>query len=71
MPTPALEGKFGEASLRPLGGKWMLTFSCPDLYRFDGMLLDLPTCDAHAAKRQTFISGGGDDRHLDSLFGSS
>lgn len=70
-PTPVLEEKFGEASLRPLGGKWVLTFFCPDLYRIDGMLLDLPTSDAHAAKRQTFISGGGDDdTHLDNLYGS-
>ncbi|WP_419997465.1 DUF4185 domain-containing protein [Streptomyces boninensis] len=72
-PTPVLDGKFGELCLRPLGGKWILTWFNAGDYRIDGMVMDTPTSNLHEAKRATFINGGEwgneDDTHVAQLYG--
>lgn len=72
-PTPILGGKFGEMSLRPLGGKWILTWFNAGDYRIDGMLMDTPTSDLTKAYRQPLILGGQwgheDDLHVAQLYG--
>lgn len=72
-PTPILEGAFGELCLRPLGGKWVLTWFNAGAYRIDGILMDTPTSNLYTAYRQTLIWGGQwgdeDDSHVAQLYG--
>ncbi|MFI6937663.1 DUF4185 domain-containing protein [Streptomyces sp. NPDC050418] len=71
--TPVLEGKFGELCLRPLGGKWVLTWFNAGDYRIDGMIMDYPTSNLYTAHRRTLIHGGEwgqeDDSHVAQLYG--
>ncbi len=72
-PTPILDGAFGELCLRPLDGKWILTWFNAGDYRIDGIVMDTPTSDLHTAHRQTLIWGGAwgqeDDSHVAQLYG--
>ncbi|MDT0382537.1 DUF4185 domain-containing protein [Streptomyces sp. DSM 42041] len=72
-PTPVLEGRFGELCLRPLGGKWLLTWFNAGDYRIDGILMDYPTSNLHTAHRRTLVWGGQwgqeDDAHVAQLYG--
>jgi hypothetical protein len=72
-PTPILEGAFGELCLRPLGGKWVLTWFDAGDYRIDGMVMDYPTSNLYTAYRRTLIWGGQwgaeDDSHVAQLYG--
>ena len=46
-----LPGGFGEMCLRPLGGKWILTwFNAPE-YRIDAMVLNTPTDNLYTATK--------------------
>ncbi|MGW7354097.1 DUF4185 domain-containing protein [Streptomyces sp. NPDC054784] len=71
--TPVLEGAFGELCLRPLGGKWVLTWFNAGDYRIDGIIMDTPTSDLYAAYRRTLVWGGAwgeeDDAHVAQLYG--
>jgi hypothetical protein len=55
---PILTGSFGELCLRPLGGKWVLTWFNAGDYRIDGIIMDTPTSNLYTAYRQTLIYGG-------------
>jgi hypothetical protein len=72
-PTPILEGAFGELCLRPLDGKWILTWFNAGDYRIDAIVMDYPTSNLYTAHRQTLISGGAwgdeDDTHVAQLYG--
>lgn len=72
-PTPILEGRFGELCLRPLGGKWLLTFFNAGDYRIDGILMDYPTSNLYTAHRRTLVWGGAwgreDHSHVAQLYG--
>ena len=72
-PTPILEGAFGELCLRPMAGKWVLTWFNAGDYRIDGMLMDTPTSNLYEAYRQPLIYGGQwgneDDAHVAQLYG--
>ena len=72
-PTPILDGAFGEMCLRPLGGKWVLTWFNAGDYRIDGIIMDTPTSNLHTAHRRTLIHGGTwrheDDAHVAQLYG--
>ncbi|GAA3732690.1 hypothetical protein HDA32_002870 [Spinactinospora alkalitolerans] len=72
-PTPILDGAFGELCLRPLDGKWMLTWFNAGDYRIDGIVVDTPTSNLHTAYRRTLIWGGEwgaeDDSHVAQLYG--
>ncbi|SDT15752.1 DUF4185 domain-containing protein [Microlunatus soli] len=72
-PTPVLEGKAGEMCLRPMGGKWILTWFDAGNYRIDSMIMDTPTSNLYEADRQTLIHGGSwgqeDDTHVAQLYG--
>lgn len=72
-PTPILEGRFGELCLRPLGGKWVLTWFNEGDYRIDGIIMDTPTSNLYTAHRRTLIWGGAwgqeDDSHVAQLYG--
>lgn len=68
-----LQGKWGEMSLRPIGGKWLFTgFNAAD-YRVDAMVLNTPTDDLVAAPKTTLVHGGEwgheDDTHVAQLYG--
>lgn len=71
--TPILEGAFGELCLRPLGGKWVLTWFNAGDYRIDGIIMDTPTSNLYEAHRETLIWGGAwgneDDSHVAQLYG--
>ncbi|WP_433023132.1 DUF4185 domain-containing protein [Kribbella sp. CA-294648] len=71
--TPILNGSFGEMCLRPLGGKWVLTWFNAGDYRIDGMIMDTPTSNLYTAYRQTLIYGGAwgaeNDNHVAQLYG--
>lgn len=57
-PTPVVEGRYGELCLRPIGGKWVLTWlSLNDGVHIDGTLLDAPTSDLAGAYRRPLING--------------
>jgi len=72
-PTPVLEGRFGEMCLRPMAGKWILTWFNEADYRIDGILMDTPTSNLYEAHRQTLVWGGQwgneDDSHVAQLYG--
>ena len=72
-PTPILEGRFGEMSLRPLDGKWVLTWFNAGDYRIDGIIMDTPTSNLYTAHRRTLIWGGAwgreNDSHVAQLYG--
>ena len=72
-PTPILEGRFGELCLRPLDGKWVLTWFNAGDYRIDGIMMDYPTSNLYTAHRRTLIWGGQwgheDDAHVAQLYG--
>lgn len=72
-PTPILEGRFGELCLRPLGGKWVLTWFNAADYRIDGIIMDVPTSNLYTAHRRTLLWGGAwgseDDSHVAQLYG--
>ncbi|GAA4894896.1 uncharacterized protein DUF4185 [Stackebrandtia albiflava] len=72
-PTPVLTGRFGELCLRPLGGKWVLTWFNAGDYRIDGIIMDTPTSNLYTAHRRTLIHGGSwgheDDSHVAQLYG--
>ena len=57
--TPVLSGKFGELSLRPLGGKWVLTWFNNEAgsYRIEGILMNTPTDNLLQAYRRTLVWG--------------
>ncbi|SIO87775.1 DUF4185 domain-containing protein [Nocardiopsis sp. JB363] len=57
-PTPVLDGAFGEMCLRPLDGKWVLTWFDAGGYRIDGIIMDTPTSNLHTAHRRTLVHGG-------------
>lgn len=71
--TPVLEGRFGELCLRPLDGKWVLTWFNAGDYRIDGIIMDTPTSNLYTAHRRTLIWGGSwgneDDSHVAQLYG--
>ncbi|ONI69129.1 hypothetical protein BWI15_21100 [Kribbella sp. ALI-6-A] len=71
--TPILTGSFGELCLRPLGGKWVLTWFNAGDYRIDGIIMDTPTSNLYTAHRQTLIYGGAwgqeNDNHVAQLYG--
>lgn len=72
-PTPVLEGAFGELCLRPLDGRWILTWFNAGDYRIDAIVMDTPTSDLYAAHRATLLHGGKwgeeDDTHVAQLYG--
>lgn len=72
-PTPILDGSFGEMCLRPMEGKWVLTWFDAGDYRIDGIIMDYPTSDLYTAYRQTLIWGGQwgqeDNSHVAQLYG--
>ncbi|MET7281086.1 DUF4185 domain-containing protein [Kribbella sp. NPDC005582] len=71
--TPILNGSFGELCLRPLGGKWILTWFNAGDYRIDGMIMNTPTDNLYTAYRQPLIYGGAwgqeNDNHVAQLYG--
>ncbi|MFI5732858.1 DUF4185 domain-containing protein [Kribbella sp. NPDC051587] len=71
--TPILTGSFGELCLRPLGGKWILTWFNAGDYRIDGMIMNTPTDNLYTAIRQPLIYGGAwgqeNDNHVAQLYG--
>lgn len=72
-PTPILDGAFGEMCLRPLSGKWVLTWFDAGGYRIDGIIMDTPTSNLYTAHRRTLVHGGSwgheDDSHVAQLYG--
>ncbi|UFU06002.1 DUF4185 domain-containing protein [Ruania halotolerans] len=63
--TEVLPGGFGEMCLRPLGGKWLLTYFNAQDYRIDAMVLNTPTDNLHTAAKTTLLWGGewGSESH--------
>ncbi|MET9802376.1 DUF4185 domain-containing protein [Streptomyces sp. NPDC006368] len=72
-PTPVLDGRFGEMCLRPLDGRWLLTWFNEGDYRIDGLVADHPASDLRAAHRRTLLWGTAwgqeDDTHVAQLYG--
>jgi len=71
--TEVLPGKFGEMCLRPLGGKWILTWFNAADYRIDAMVLNTPTDNLYTAAKTTLLHGGSwgaeDATHVAQLYG--
>ncbi|MGN7860083.1 DUF4185 domain-containing protein [Microbacterium sp. 22303] len=71
--TEVLPGKFGEMCLRPLGGKWILTWFNADAYRIDAMIVNTPTDNLYTAAKTTLLWGGNwgaeDAIHVAQLYG--
>ena len=71
--TEVLPGKFGEMCLRPLGGKWILTWFNAADYRIDAMVLNTPTDNLYTAQKTTLLTGcewgDEDDSHVAQLYG--
>lgn len=71
--TEVLSGGFGEMCLRPLGGKWILTWFNAPAYRIDAMVLNTPTDNLYTATKTTLLSGtewGTEDAsHVAQLYG--
>ncbi len=74
-PTPVLDGRVGEMCLRPLDGRWLLTWFNEGDYRIDALVLDTPVsvCGATAEERVTLIRGAAwgreDDARVAQLYG--
>ncbi len=74
-PTPVLDGRVGEMCLRPLDGRWLLTWFDEGGYRIDALVLDTPVavCETTVEDRVTLIRGGAwgqeDDFHVAQLYG--
>ncbi|MEU6054901.1 DUF4185 domain-containing protein [Streptomyces xanthochromogenes] len=74
-PTPVLDGRVGEMCLRPLDGRWLLTWFDEGGYRIDALVLDAPVsvCETTAEDRVTLIRGTAwgreDDAHVAQLYG--
>lgn len=75
-PTPVLEGKFGEMCLRPLDGKWLLTWfqpgneegeTWPDDYAIKALVVDEPFSDLTAAEPTVLLRGGPWDQESDTV----
>lgn len=68
-----LGGQFGELCLRPLGGKWLLTYFDAGNYRIDAMVLNTPTDNLVTAPKTTLIYGGSwgqeNNNHVAQLYG--
>jgi hypothetical protein len=62
-PTPVLDGRFGELSLRrlPTDDRWLLSAFDAGNYRIDVRVLDGPTTDLHTAPLATVLQGSGWD----------
>jgi hypothetical protein len=56
-PTPVLDGRFGELSLRRVRDHWLLSAFDEGNYRIDVRVLDGPTADLHVAPRATVLRG--------------
>lgn len=71
--TEVLGGKFGEMCLRPIAGKWVLTWFNAADYRIDAMVLNTPTDNLYTAPKTTLIYGGAwgaeDATHVAQLYG--
>lgn len=71
--TQILPGKFGEMCLRPLGGKWILTWFNAGDYRIDAMILNTPTDNLYTAEKITLLHGcewnEEDNTHVAQLYG--
>ena len=71
--TEVLGGKFGEMCLRPLGGKWILTWFNSGAYRIDAMVLNTPTDNLYTAAKTTLLTGcewaQEDASHVAQLYG--
>ena len=71
--TEVLPGTFGEMCLRPLGGRWILTWFNAAAYRIDAMVLNTPTDNLYTATKTTVLSGcdwGAEDAtHVAQLYG--
>lgn len=74
-PTIALTGAYGELCLRPVGGRWLLSFFDAGNYRIDVMNIALPTSNLYEAARATILQGSswpGEDHaggHVAQLYG--
>lgn len=66
-PTVALTGAYGELSLRPVDGRWLLSLFDAGNYRIDVLNLDVPTANLYEAPRDTVLRGSGwdDEDHAD------
>jgi hypothetical protein len=73
-PTPVTDGIIGEASLRRLGHKWLLTWFDAPNYRIDAQVLDHPTQNLLTTKTITLLHGtdwdSQDVNHVAQLYGS-
>lgn len=57
-PTPVMEGRYGELCLRPIDGRWVLTWlNLTKGASVEATLLDSPTSDVARAHRRPLISG--------------
>jgi hypothetical protein len=56
-PTPVLEGAYGELCLRPVDGRWLLSFFDAGNYRIDVLSLATPTDNLYEAARGTALHG--------------
>ncbi|MFI8215760.1 DUF4185 domain-containing protein [Streptomyces sp. NPDC085932] len=72
-PAPVLDGAFGELCLRPLDGRWVLTWFNQGDYRIEGLVADHPAADLRTAHRRTLLRGTSwgneDDTHVAQLYG--
>jgi len=73
-PDTVTDGIIGEASLRRLGSKWLLTWFDGPNYRIDAQVLDDPTQDLRTTKKITLLHGTSwdnqDVNHVAQLYGS-
>ncbi|MFX4272030.1 DUF4185 domain-containing protein [Propionibacteriaceae bacterium Y1685] len=56
--TTVTDGRYGEACLRRLGDRWLLTWFDPENYRIDAQVIDHPTANIRTAPRTTLLFGG-------------
>lgn len=55
--TVVLDGSTGEMCLRPLGGKWLMTWFDAGSYRISAMVLNTPTDNLYTAAKTTLVQG--------------
>jgi hypothetical protein len=71
--TIVADGQWGEMCLRPIDGKWLLTWFNAGQYRIDAMVLNTPTDNLFTARKTTLIRGGAwgqeDATHVAQLYG--